>query len=71
MRVAAPSRFWVIEKDGTAVMRIETTADDPTSVEYVIPNSCEPTSVDDRESMEAVRTDVSVLSASEKRILGI
>jgi hypothetical protein len=68
--ISPPSRYWVVQKDGTAVQRHETVADDLDTISYEIPESCDAVALSAAELRRAV-PDHSVLSDHEKRVLGL
>jgi hypothetical protein len=68
--ISPPSRYWVVQKDGTAVQRHETVADDLDVITYKIPDSCEAVGLSAGELSRAV-PDPSVLSDRERDVLGL
>lgn len=73
-KVNAPGRFWIVRKPdetGTVVAKLETTADDPNSIQHEIPDSCIVQSVADRSALNDTTTDPSVLTDEEREILGV
>lgn len=69
-KVTPPSRFWIVRKpdsSGTVVAKMDTK--DADKVE--IPDSCVAYSVSDRAALENHTTDPSVLTESEREVLGI
>lgn len=72
--ISAPGRFWIVRKQGeggTVVMKLETTAEDPSRIGYTIPESCTAIAVPDRSALVGETPDPSVLTDEEREILGI
>jgi hypothetical protein len=68
--ISPPSRYWVVQKNGTAVQRHETVAEDLDTISYEIPESCEAVALSAAELRRAV-PDQSVLSERERGVLGL
>ena len=71
VKIAAPGKYWLVEKDGFPVQKRVTTADDPSTITHSIPESCDVAEVDSREALRDVEIDVEILTDGEKNILGI
>lgn len=65
--VTAPSRLWVVQKQGTVVARFDTAGE----TEIAIPDSCQAIEVPDRSVLITKTVDTSVLTDDERQALGI
>lgn len=66
--IAPPSRYWVVQKDGTTVQRHETVAENIESITYVIPDSCTAVSMPEP-ALRHETSDRSILSDREASVL--
>lgn len=65
--INAPSRYWLVQKQGTVVMRFDTVGE--TTVE--IPDSCQAVEVADRSVLVSSAIDTTVLTDDERQSLGV
>ena len=63
----APNRFWVAEKDGTAVKKFDTAGE----TRINLPDGIKSVSIHSAEDLAAVELDTSVLSDDEANALGV
>jgi hypothetical protein len=68
--ISPPSRYWAIQKEGLTVQRHETVAEHLASISYVIPESCDTTSMSEA-ALDQTPPDTSVLNPHEKGVLGL
>jgi len=63
----APSRYWVADKNGTAVKKFDTAGE----TEVNLPNDISAVAGDSLEDLNSIEVDTSILTKAEKRKLGI
>lgn len=61
------SRYWIAEKEGTAVMKYDTSG----GAQRNLPEGIEAIDCDSADELKAIETDASVLTNSERESLGL